>query len=75
MIPPSSIGVLLGTLAGMLPGLGLSGTIALLIPISFGLEPLTALVLFAGIYFGAAYGGSTTSILLNVPGEGASVVT
>ncbi|SFZ85949.1 putative tricarboxylic transport membrane protein [Devosia enhydra] len=71
----AAIGVLLGTLAGMLPGLGLSGTIALLIPISFGLDPLTALVLFAGIYFGAAYGGSTTSILLNVPGEGASVVT
>jgi putative tricarboxylic transport membrane protein len=69
------IGVLLGTLAGMLPGLGLSGTIALLIPISFGLDPLTALVIFAGIYYGAAYGGSTTSILLNVPGEGASVVT
>ena len=71
----AGIGVLLGTLAGMLPGLGLSGTIALLIPISFGLEPLTALVIFAGIYYGAAYGGSTTSILLNVPGEGASVVT
>lgn len=71
----AGVGVLLGTLAGMLPGLGLSGTIALLIPISFGLEPLTALVIFAGIYYGAAYGGSTTSILLNVPGEGASVVT
>ena len=71
----AGVGVILGTLAGMLPGLGLSGTIALLIPISFGLDPLTALVLFAGIYYGAAYGGSTTSILLNVPGEGASVVT
>lgn len=71
----AAVGVVLGTLAGMLPGLGLSGTIALLIPISFGLDPLTALVIFAGIYYGAAYGGSTTSILLNVPGEGASVIT
>ncbi len=69
------VGVVLGTLAGMLPGLGISGTIALLIPISFGLDPLTALVIFAGIYYGAMYGGSTTSILVNVPGEGPSVVT
>lgn len=71
----AAIGVLLGTFAGMLPGLGISGTIALLIPISFGLDPLTALVIFGSIYYGAAFGGSTTSILLNVPGEGASVVT
>ncbi len=71
----AGLGVMLGTFAGMVPGLGISGTIALLIPISFGLDPLTALVIFGGIYYGAAYGGSTTSILLNVPGEGASVVT
>jgi putative tricarboxylic transport membrane protein len=69
------IGVVFGTLVGVLPGLGISGAMALLLPISFGLEPLTALVIFAGIYYGAMYGGSTTSILVNVPGEGASVVT
>lgn len=69
------IGVTLGTIAGVLPGLGISGTIALLLPISFGMEALTALIMFAGIYYGAMYGGSITSILVNVPGEGASVVT
>lgn len=69
------VGVTLGTLAGVLPGIGISGTIALLLPISFGMEPLTALIMFAGIYYGAMYGGSITSILVNVPGEGASVVT
>lgn len=69
------IGVTIGTLVGVLPGLGISGTIALLIPISFGMDPLTALILFASIFYGAMYGGSTTSILVNVPGEGASVVT
>lgn len=68
-------GVTLGTLAGVLPGIGISGTIALLLPISFGMEPLTALIMFSGIYYGAMYGGSITSILVNVPGEGASVVT
>jgi putative tricarboxylic transport membrane protein len=71
----AAIGVMLGTIAGVLPGLGISGTIALLLPISFGLDPLTALVIFAGIYYGAMYGGSTTAILINVPGEGPSVVT
>lgn len=69
------IGVVFGTLTGVLPGLGISGAIALLLPISFGMEPLTALIIFAGIYYGAMYGGSTSSILVNVPGEGASVVT
>lgn len=68
-------GVLIGTLVGVLPGLGVSGTIALLLPLSFGMHPLTALILFAGIYYGSMYGGSTTSILVNVPGEAASVVT
>jgi putative tricarboxylic transport membrane protein len=71
----SIVGVLLGTLVGVLPGLGISGAIALLLPMSYGLEPLTALTIFAAIYYGAMYGGSTTSILVNVPGEGASVVT
>ena len=69
------IGVTLGTFAGMMPGLGISGTIALLLPISYGLDPLTALIIFAGIYYGAMYGGSTTAILINVPGEGPSVIT
>ena len=69
------VGVILGTLVGVLPGLGISGAIALLLPMSYGLEPLTALTIFAAIYYGAMYGGSTTSILVNVPGEGASVVT
>ena len=68
-------GSLVGTLAGILPGLGISGSIALLLPLSYGMEPLTALIMFSGIYYGAMYGGSTTSILVNVPGEGASVVT
>ena len=69
------VGVTLGTIAGVLPGIGISGTIALLLPISFGMDTLTALIMFSGIYYGAMYGGSTTSILVNVPGEGASVVT
>jgi putative tricarboxylic transport membrane protein len=69
------IGVTLGTIAGVLPGLGISGTIALLLPISYGMSPLSALIMFSGIYYGAMYGGSITSILVNVPGEGASVVT
>lgn len=69
------LGVTVGTVAGVLPGIGVSGSVALLLPISFGMEPLTALILFSGIYYGSMYGGSTTSILVNVPGEGASVVT
>ncbi len=69
------IGVTLGTVAGVLPGIGISGTIALLLPISYGMNTLTALIMFSGIYYGAMYGGSITSILVNVPGEGASVVT
>ena len=69
------IGCVIGTLVGVLPGVGPLAGISLLLPISFGLNATTAIVLLAGIYYGAKYGGSTTSILLNVPGESASVVT
>ncbi|MGB9700978.1 MAG: tripartite tricarboxylate transporter permease [Thermodesulfobacteriota bacterium] len=69
------IGVLLGTLIGVLPGIGPVATIAMLLPITFNLPPLCALIMLAGIYYGAQYGGSTTSILVNIPGEAASVVT
>ena len=68
-------GVLVGTLTGVLPGIGVTGAMALLLPISFGMDATTALILFAGIYYGAMYGGSTTSILVNLPDEAASVVT
>jgi TctA family transporter len=68
------IGVLLGTLIGVLPGIGPIPTIAMLLPITFGLDPLGALIMLAGIYYGAQYGGSTTSILVNIPGEGVSIV-
>lgn len=71
----STVGVIIGTLTGILPGLGVTGAIALLLPISFGMDAVTALILFSGIYYGAMYGGSITSILVNVPGEAASVVT
>ena len=69
------VGVLLGTVIGVMPGLGPSATIAMLLPLTFKLEPTGAMIMLAGIYYGAKYGGSTTSILLNVPGESASVVT
>lgn len=69
------IGVALGTLVGVLPGLGPVGAISLLLPLTFSMEPTAALILVSGIYFGGMYGGSTTSILVNVPGEAASVVT
>ena len=69
------IGVLLGTVVGVLPGLGPPATIAMLLPLTFRMEPTGAMIMLAGIYYGAKYGGSTTSILLNVPGESASVVT
>lgn len=68
-------GVLVGTIAGVLPGIGPVGAMALLLPFSFGMEPGSSLIMLAGIYYGAMYGGSTTSILLNVPGEAASMVT
>ncbi len=69
------IGVFLGTLVGVLPGLGPAATIALLLPITFSLRPESAIIMIAGIYYGAQYGGSTTSILVNIPGEASSVVT
>jgi len=68
-------GVFLGTLIGVLPGLGPTATIAMLLPITFTLPSISALIMLAGIYYGSQYGGSTTSILINVPGEAASVVT
>jgi putative tricarboxylic transport membrane protein len=69
------IGVVLGTAIGVLPGIGPAMTIALLLPLTFSLEPTQAFIMFAGIYYGGMYGGSTTSILLNTPGESASVIT
>ena len=68
-------GVTLGTAVGVLPGIGPALTVALLLPATFTLEPTSAFIMFAGIYYGAMYGGSTTSILLNTPGETASIVT
>jgi len=69
------VGALLGTLIGVLPGIGPVATIAMLLPTTYALEPVSALIMLAGIYYGAQYGGSTTSILMNMPGEAASVVT
>jgi TctA family transporter len=71
----AAIGVLLGTLIGVLPGVGPTATIAMLLPITFNLSPVAALIMLAGIYYGSQYGGSTTAILVNIPGEAASVVT
>ncbi len=70
-----TIGVLLGTLVGVLPGIDTISAIALLLPFSYSMDSTAALIMFAGIYYGSKYGGSTTSILMNVPGEAASVVT
>jgi putative tricarboxylic transport membrane protein len=69
------VGVLLGTIVGIMPGLGPPATIAMLLPLTFLMNPASAVIMLAGIYYGAKYGGSTTAILLNVPGESASVVT
>jgi len=69
------VGVLVGTLIGVLPGIGPTGTVSILLPATFAISPVASIILLAGIYYGAAYGGSTTSILVNVPGEAASVVT
>jgi TctA family transporter len=71
----AGIGVMLGTLIGVLPGVGPVATIAMLLPITFNLDPVAALIMLAGIYYGSQYGGSTTAILVNIPGEAASVVT
>src|SRR5258705_10477393 len=67
------IGVLLGTAVGVLPGIGPALTVALLLPITFKLDPAGSLIMFAGIYYGGMYGGSTTSILINTPGQSASM--
>src|SRR5512136_167174 len=68
-------GVLIGTLIGVLPGIGPVATISLLLPTTFGMEPVTSIIMLCGVYYGAMYGGSTTSILVNIPGEAASVIT
>src|SRR5205823_11248117 len=69
------VGCLLGTVVGIMPGLGPAATIALLLPLTFKMDPAGGIIMLAGIYYGAKYGGSTTSILLNIPGESSSVVT
>src|ERR671917_531074 len=69
------IGVFLGTAVGVLPGIGPALTVALLLPVTFKLDPTGSLIMFAGIYYGGMYGGSTTSILINTPGESASMIT
>src|SRR4029434_6392889 len=71
----SLLGVTVGTAIGVLPGIGPALTVALLLPVTSNLEPTSAFIMFAGIYYGAMYGGSTTSILLNTPGESGSIVT
>src|SRR5436309_14138436 len=68
------IGVTVGTLIGVLPGIGPLGTIAILLPITYSVPPVAALIMLAGIYYGAQYGGSTTAILVNLPGETSAVV-
>src|SRR6478672_12646234 len=69
------LGCMIGTLIGVLPGVGPIATITMLLPITFGIDPTGALIMLAGIYYGAQYGGSTTAILVNIPGEATSVVT
>ncbi len=69
------VGVLLGTAVGILPGIGPALTVALLLPVTYTLNPVSAFIMFAGIYYGGMYGGSTTSILLNTPGESGSIIT
>ena len=69
------LGALVGTLVGVLPGLGPVGAVAFLLSLTFKMEPASAIIMLAGIYYGAMYGGSTTSILVNIPGESSSVVT
>ena len=69
------VGVFLGTAVGVLPGIGPALTVALLLPVTFKLDPAGSLIMFAGLYYGGMYGGSTTAILLNAPGESASLAT
>src|SRR5512137_2403725 len=68
-------GAMIGTAIGVLPGLGPPATIALLLPVTYGMDATSAVIMLSGIFYGAQYGGSTTSILMNIPGEAASVVT
>ena len=69
------LGVVVGTLIGVLPGIGPLATIAMLLPLTYSVPPVAALIMLAGIYYGAQYGGSTTAILMNLPGETSAVVT
>jgi putative tricarboxylic transport membrane protein len=69
------LGAFFGTLTGVLPGLGPVGAMVMLFPLTFKFEPITGIIMLSGIYYGAMYGGSTTSILVNIPGEAASVIT
>src|SRR3990170_2225773 len=69
------IGVLIGMLIGVLPGLGPGATIAILLPVTYGIPPVSAIIMLAGIFYGAQYGGTITSVLLRLPGEASSVVT
>ena len=69
------VGCFLGTVIGILPGLGPAATIAILLPLTFNMDPTGGIIMLAGIYYGSMYGGSTTAILVNIPGEAASVVT
>ena len=69
------LGVAIGMLIGVLPGLGPAATIAILLPMTYGVEPVTAIIMLAGIFYGAQYGGTITSVLLRIPGEASSVVT
>ena len=71
----SAVGVTVGTAIGVLPGIGPALTVALLLPVTANLDPTAAFIMFGGIYYGAMYGGSTTAILLNTPGESGSIVT
>jgi putative tricarboxylic transport membrane protein len=71
----AAVGVTLGTAVGVLPGIGPALTIAVLLPVTFNLNPISAFIMFGGIYYGAMYGGSTTSILLNTPGETGAIAT
>jgi putative tricarboxylic transport membrane protein len=75
LLPPALTGAALGTLVGVLPGIGPAATMALLLPVSFAMEAQAAIVLLCGVYFGAQYGSSTTAILVNMPGEASGVVT
>ncbi len=69
------VGVLLGTIVGVMPGLGSLSTMAILLPVTFGMDPIGAVIMLVGIHYGSSYGGSTTAILVNIPGEGSSVMT